>query len=180
MTVQVSPNTQNNQPAGNGNGRRKFVLATLSAATLAAFNLWPDGHAEAASEDSGTTTFMQVSKLVSPRATNAVTGAALYQALRHEQAEFDANLLMLAKQIDANPGITVESLAEVLEHNGMTGPRDTLNRIVSAWYLGVVGFKTYAYETALMFGVVSDVLSPPSYVRRAPLYWAESTELPSI
>lgn len=159
--------------------RRKFVLATLSAVSLAAANLWSDAGAETSAGSSGTQTFMEVSKLVSPRASNPVTGAALYQALRSEDKAFDANLLALAQHIAANPGMTVESLADLLDHHAQSGPRATLNRIVSAWYLGVVGFHTYAYEKALMFGVVGDVLSPPSYVRRGPLYWASSTGLPS-
>jgi hypothetical protein len=160
-------------------GRRKFVFATLSLASLAVVDLWADVHANAAAEDTGTNTFMQVSRLVSSKTLNPVTGAALYQALSQADRNFDANLAALAKQIAATPAITIEALADDLDRNQQTALRDTLNKIVSAWYLGVVGFRTYAYQTALMFSVVGDVLSPPSYVRRGPLYWTTSTSLPS-
>jgi hypothetical protein len=69
-------------------------------------------------------------------------------------------------------------LAETLDRQQRVSLRCTLNQIVSAWYLGVVRYRTYAYESAWMFRPVADVLSPPSYVRRGPLYWAHA-QLPS-
>jgi hypothetical protein len=157
--------------------RRKFLFTALSLAALVVVDPWT--MARAADGDAGLNTFMQVSKLVSKEVLDPVTGAALYQALRQGDQAFDTNLSELARQIAATPGITIEALAEKLDNNKQTALRDTLNKVVSAWYLGVVGFQTYAYESALMFRVTDDVLSPPSYVRRGPLYWADSTNLPS-
>ncbi|GAB2569420.1 hypothetical protein GCM10027066_10090 [Dyella jejuensis] len=121
---------------------------------------------------------MRVSKLVSKDASNPMTGAALYQALKRSDREFDANLGRLVTWIASTPGTTIEALAESLDGGRQAVMRDTLNKIVSAWYLGVVGFQTCAYESALMFRPTDDVLSPPSYVRRGPLYWAASIQLP--
>jgi hypothetical protein len=157
--------------------RRKFLFTALSLVSLAVVDPWTI--ARAADGDAGLNTFMQVSKLVSKETLDPVTGAALYQALRQSDQAFDANLNQLAKQMAATPGITIEALAEKLDNTKQAALRDTLNKVVSAWYLGVVGFQTYAYESALMFRVTDDVLSPPSYVRRGPLYWAKSTNLPS-
>ena len=157
--------------------RRKFLFTALSLASLAVVDPWAIAHA--AGSDAGLNTFMQVSRLVSKEPLDPVTGSALYQALRQSDQAFDAHLNELARQIAAAPGIAIEALAEKLDDNKQAGLRDTLSKVVSAWYLGVVGFRTYAYESALMFRVTDDVLSPPSYVRRGPLYWARSTDLPS-
>ncbi|WP_322013767.1 sugar dehydrogenase complex small subunit [Paraburkholderia sp. J12] len=168
-----------NDPPSTRVGRRRFVFAAVSLAALGVVDLWSDVHASTATDYTGLDTFMQVSKHVAPKTLSPVTGAALYQALRDGDRNFDANLAALAKQIAASPDLAIEALADELDRNKQTTLRDTLNRITSAWYLGVVGFRTYAYETALMFGVVSDVLSPPSYVRRGPLYWVKSVSLPA-
>lgn len=160
-----------------GISRRKFLFTALSLAALAVVD--PLAVVHAAQGNAGLDTFMQVSKRISKESLDPVTGAALYQALRQEDQDFDASLDQLAKQIAAKPGMTIEALAENLDKTKQTALRDTLNKVVSAWYLGVVGFRTYAYESALMFRLTDDVLSPPSYVRRGPLYWADSNSLPS-
>jgi hypothetical protein len=156
--------------------RRKFLFTALSLASLAVTA--PLAIVHATGDDAGLNAFMQVSRLISVKATQVVTGAALYLALKQSDQDFDIRLNMLTRQMVATPGITTEALAENLDRTGQTDLRNTLNKMVSAWYLGVVGFKTYAYEGALMFGVVDDVLCPPSYVRGAPLYWVNSTYLP--
>ncbi|NIE83067.1 hypothetical protein F3J11_03755 [Burkholderia sp. Cy-647] len=160
-------------------GRRRFVFGMLSLASLSVVDLWTEVHASSATDHAGLDRFMQVSRLVSPRAADPATGAALYQALRERERGFDTNLQALAERIAARPGIDVDTLAADLDRSRLGALRQTLNAVTSAWYLGVVGFRTYAYQTALMFGVVADVLSPPSYVRRGPLYWATSRVLPA-
>lgn len=157
--------------------RRKFLFTALSLASLAAVDPW--AVARVAQGDAGLDRFMQVSRRVSKETLNPVTGAALYQALRQEDQDFDANLSKLAQQLAAKPGMTIEALAENLDSTRQAALRNTLNKVISAWYLGVVGFRTYAYESALMFRLTDDVLSPPSYVRRGPLYWVNSISLPS-
>lgn len=160
--------------------RRKFVLAALSLPVASVIGgMQVRAAAVAAARDSASALFMQVSKLVSSNAVNAVTGDALYLALRRSDPAFDANLAALAQRVSAKPDLTVETLAADLDREAQAPLRATLNKIVSAWYLGVVDFQTYAYEKALMFRVVGEVLSPPSYTRGAPLYWAKSSDLPS-
>ncbi len=161
--------------------RREFIFTTL-AFTVLPLVKWGDffGAAQARADDGSgrVQAFMRVSKLISPD-INPVTGAALYQALKKADPDFDSKLSALESRAAATPAMTIELLAENLDRNGQKPLRDTLNSIVSAWYLGVVGFQTYAYRDALMFSSVKDVLSPPSYVRRGPLYWAASNGLPS-
>jgi hypothetical protein len=54
----------------------------------------------------------------------------------------------------------------------------SVGAIMRAWYLGLVGdmphVKVVAYETALMFEPVKDVLTIPSYCRDdVPFYWTQ-------
>lgn len=54
-------------------------------------------------------------------------------------------------------------------------------RIMPAWYLGVVGTgaraRTVAYEQALMYPPISDVIVMPSFARGVPGYWAQPPRL---
>jgi hypothetical protein len=151
--------------------RRGFVL---SAAALAALTLAkPQAAVFASDADVEGGAFMTVSRLVSADAPELRTARALYGALK-KTPDFDANLQALAN-LAAVPGTTVETLAAHLDATAQHALRDTLNRIVSAWYLGIVDNRTYAYQGALMYRPTADVLSPPSYVRAGPLSWAAFT-----
>jgi fructose 5-dehydrogenase small subunit len=150
--------------------RRGFVLTSAALAAMALVR--PQAIVLASDTDFRNSAFMIVSRLVSPAASNARTGQALYDALRNTP-DFDARLQALAKLASA-PGAQIEALAAQLDATGQHALRDTLNRIVSAWYLGIVDNKTVAYQTALMYRATADVLSPPSYTHAGPLSWATS------
>jgi hypothetical protein len=51
----------------------------------------------------------------------------------------------------------------------------TVSAITRAWYLGLVGdmpnVQVIAFERALMFEPVKDILTIPSYCRDVPFYW---------
>lgn len=153
-------------------GRRKFIVAALSMASLALVDPWAVVHATA--DATGFSAFMAVSKRISADSPNPITGQALYAALKQSDPNFDTRLDALAAQFAAKPDMTIEALAADLDRSKQTMLRDTLNTIVSAWYLGVVGYRTYAYENAWMFRTTADVLSPPSYVHGGPLSWADA------
>lgn len=151
--------------------RRGFVLTAFALGALALVDPRTVVHAVDAGFQNSP--FMTVSRLVSADTLSLTTGQALYEALKGKAA-FDANLNALAK-LAAAPGMTIETLASQLDDTRQHALRDTLNEIVSAWYLGIVGGRTYAYESALMYRPTADVLSPPSYVRAGPLSWAVAT-----
>jgi fructose 5-dehydrogenase small subunit len=150
--------------------RRVFVLS--SAALAATALVKPQAIVLASDADFRSSAFMTVSRLVSPAALDLRTARALYDALR-KKPDFDARLQALAKLASA-PGAQIEALAAQLDATGDHALRDTLNGIVSAWYLGIVDNKTYAYHAALMYRPTADVLSPPSYAHAGPLSWAAS------
>jgi hypothetical protein len=147
--------------------RRGFVLTAFALGALALID--PRGAVRAVDAGFQNSPFMTVSRLVSTDALNVQTGQALYEALKGK-ASFETNLNALAK-LAAAPGVTIETLAEQLDDTQQHNLRETLNEIVSAWYLGIVGNRTYAYASALMYRPTADVLSPPSYVRAGPLNW---------
>jgi fructose 5-dehydrogenase small subunit len=150
-------------------GRRGFVL---SAAALAAFAITkPQALVFASSSSSADANFMIVSRLVSDATLDPQTAQALYGALSKKQ-DFDKNLEALAKLASAS-GMTIETLDAQLASPQQKALRGTLNEIVSAWYLGIVDNKTYAYHGALMYRPTADMLAPPSYTRAGPLWWAK-------
>jgi fructose 5-dehydrogenase small subunit len=112
--------------------------------------------------------------LVGRQALDAAQTARLYDALAAADAHFPADvqaLLTLMNQRRIDP-LQWQSVLDT-EHSPLAPlPR----KIVSAWYLGVVGSgesaRCIAYETALNAVVVADVLKPPTYAYGAYGSWA--------
>lgn len=150
--------------------RRGFVLTSAVIAGLALVK--PQAIVFASDADFRSGAFMTISRLVSPDALDVRTAQALYDVLR-KKPDFDANLQALAKLASA-PGIDIDGLAAQLDPMQQHALRNTLNQIVSAWYLGIVDNRTYAYQGALMYRPTADVLSPPSYAHAGPLSWADA------
>ncbi len=136
--------------------RRGFVLSSVALAAMALVR--PQAIVLASDADFRNSAFMTVSRLVSPDASDLPTAQALFGALARKP-EFEAHLQALAK-LAATPGMIIDALHQ-------QALRDTLQDIVSAWYLGIVDNRTYAYRSALMYRPTADVLSPPSYVLQA-------------
>ena len=95
-------------------------------------------------------------------------------ALSFQDATFGMQFIALLKAVAQLPAAGPEALAStVAQQNPDLGK--LLHRIVSAWYTGVVGeganAQVIAYQGALMFASVDDVVMPPSYCRAAPFYW---------
>jgi len=106
------------------------------------------------------------------------TSADIYAALSEQIPEFEqkANALFQFTQVhhfsDAN------ALVNAIKNKAKLVPLTTvLHRIVAAWYLGVVYDEVLrtstviAFESALMFDPVRDVVGVPTYCHCAPGYW---------
>lgn len=152
-----------------GLSRRRLVLAGAALATLSILS--PASSGWAAVSHGERSLFMQVSQLITPESLSPQTGIALYSALKQQNPALDSHLQTLEKIISATPDITIEVLSDTLKKNQQQTELATLNGMVAAWYTGIVGHRTYAYETALMYRPTRDVLSPPSYTRGGPLNW---------
>lgn len=153
-------------------------MCLLGGAGLGAWSL-AGGRTEqaAADEEALARLFMQVSALLTERSDlDPSLGARYADLLGKRTPQMSAGLTELARQPQSD------------------AQRGLREAILTAWYVGQVGMGdpppqpgsrsskedvrgpepvVLAYEKALMFTTVSDVLTVPSYCRDVPGYWAE-------
>lgn len=142
---------------------RRGLLATMLTAYTASLIPWALAQ-PVASADQGA--FLAVSAILAGRqALDAAQAKRLYDALVADDPGFAAATRALLALINERK-IDPLQLQAVLgrEKSALAAlPR----KIVTAWYLGVVGegehARCLAYETALNAVVVADVLKPPTY-----------------
>ena len=142
---------------------RRTVLAALLSATTAALIPW--ALAEPVT-DAASGAFLALSALIAGRpALDAVQAKRLYTALTADDAGFPAAAQALLTLINQRQ-LAIDTLQKTLddEKSPLAGvPR----KVATAWFVGVVGSgakaRCLAYETALSFEFVGDVLKPPSY-----------------
>lgn len=106
------------------------------------------------------------------------TSARIYIALSAQNPEFQLRAAALFQFIQLHQIKDVDIIVNTLKNNAKLAPLETvLHQIIEAWYLGVAGDGTHskviAYESALMFDQVRDVLGVPSYCPAPPGYWAK-------
>jgi len=121
--------------------------------------------------------FMALSALLTgaPK-LNPRIGARLYSALSTQAIEFEKQAAALWQYSLDHKIKDVDNLAAAVGSDSALSL--VLHRIVSGWYLGVVGdggvtgnAKVIAFEQALMFDQVRDAVVVPTYCRAAPGYW---------
>lgn len=160
--------------------RRQFLIGTTVLATLSVTGLGALGlaHAQtaAANADADFFAFMKLSQYLTGKTTLDVEiGRAILAGLEGD----DANARAIIAQINdfvARTNTPANALQSVLD-----GSQPALaklpKKVVTAWYLGVVGTgktaRTVAYEQALMYPPIADVIVMPSYARGVPGYWAK-------
>ncbi len=166
-------------------GRRRFVSGTCAAALLAfaaagrsrapfgmgrAFAATP-----ASASGSGYEAFIKLSQRLTGRTSfDAVLGKRVYAALDHASSQFDANVATLNTWIQGHGGVPSDTVTAALKPD-QPELASMVGDIMRAWYLGLVGempkVQVVAFEKALMFDPVNDVLAIPSYCRDVPFYW---------
>jgi hypothetical protein len=158
--------------AASGLARRE-VLALIGAGAILGAGLAP---ADAAEGDSTLTRFLDVSRLLTRRrALDAVLARRIYEELGTKLPRFDYRIDAMRRFIDAEGIGDVEALMAALDRED----RDLAalaRTVLAAWYTGVVGdgadARLVAYQNALMFDTVRDVVAVPSYCLAAPGAWA--------
>lgn len=121
--------------------------------------------------------FMALSALLTAAPKlNPRTGARIYSALSTQAIEFEKQATALWQYSQDHKIQDVDNLASAVANDSALSL--VLHRIISAWYLGVVGdggvtggAKVIAFEQALMFDQVRDAVVVPTYCRAAPGYW---------
>ncbi|HSU04831.1 MAG TPA: sugar dehydrogenase complex small subunit [Acetobacteraceae bacterium] len=163
---------KDNDPDDQGPLDRRGLLAGLLTAYTASLIPWasaqpvPDG-------DRGA--FVAVSALLAGhQSMNEAQAVRLYNALAADDPGFPTAARALLAFINDRQ-VDPLHLQAVLdnEHSGLAAlPR----KIVTAWYLGVVGDgdreRCLAYETSLMSVAVADRLKPPTYAYGTYGTWA--------
>jgi fructose 5-dehydrogenase small subunit len=162
-------------------GRRQFVTGACAAAAALAFTmagrLGFNRVFAATPADSGYDAFLVLSQRLTGRTTfDKPLGQRVYVTLMHASSQFGPNVGALNTWLQNHGGTPSDTVTEALKSE-QPELASTVGDIMRAWYLGLVGgaphVQVVAYEKALMFDPVSDVLTIPSYCRDVPFYWTQ-------
>jgi hypothetical protein len=142
---------------------RRTVLISIASGLI--LTLSGPTHAQPPSaEEQGN--FLRISEFLTGRTPlDPAEAARLFAALTQDDPNFPHGAGLLVRYVDEHqPDPT--KLQAMLD-NDKPGFEALPRRIVTAWYLGLVGenerARCVAYETALFNVVVADWLKPPSY-----------------
>nr|WP_244173298.1 sorbitol dehydrogenase family protein [Caballeronia temeraria] len=125
----------------------------------------------------GLDAFLAVSMKLTGRASfDPLLAERVHAALARNDAGFDAKIAALGKWLATHGGTPTDIITAALD---ATRPElaKTVGSVMRAWYLGVAGepphVEVVAFERALMFDPVGDMLTIPSYCRGEPADWAK-------
>jgi fructose 5-dehydrogenase small subunit len=124
----------------------------------------------------GLDAFTALSRQLTGRASlDATLASRIYDALSKADSAFVSDVAALNTWLKTHGGVPSDTVTAALAAEDARLSK-TVGHIMRAWYLGLVGqmptVQVLAYEHALMFDPVNDVLTIPSYCRDAPFYWA--------
>jgi len=152
---------------------RRAVLraGAVAMAASAAFSLSPLGRvlADTLAQDDFAL-FMAISQpLCGQQVLDPALGRVLFAALSQGNPDFTRLLAPFKQWLDAREQSTRNLTADITaQHKDLALVPALITR---AWYLGVVGNQAYAYEQALMYPPIKDMVVLPTYARGAPGYW---------
>ncbi|MBB3257009.1 hypothetical protein F4827_001811 [Paraburkholderia bannensis] len=130
----------------------------------------------ATSAENGYRAFIALSQRLTGRTRfDAVLGQRIYTALVLADSRFERNVRALNRWLQGHGGVPSDIVTAALKPESPELAA-AVSDVVRAWYLGLIGqtpnVRVLAYEKALMFDAVDDVLTIPSYCRDLPFYWA--------
>jgi hypothetical protein len=163
--------------------RRAWVLGACAAAAALAFGgagrspSWIAPAFADAPAGGGLDAFLALSQRLTGRTGfDAVLGKRVYDALAKSDSQFTQNVAALNTWLQGHGGVPSDTVTQVLQAEQQALAK-AVSAIMRAWYLGLVGdmphVNVVAYEKALMFDPVKDVLTIPSYCRDVPFYWTQ-------
>lgn len=162
--------------------RRAWVLGACAAAAALAFasagRSFPwiaPAFADAPPAGGGLDAFLALSQRLTGRTGfDAALGKRVYDALAKSDSQFTQNVAALNTWLQGHGGVPSDIVTQALQAQQPVLAK-SVSAIMRAWYLGLVGdmphVNVIAYEKALMFDPVKDVLTVPSYCRDVPFYW---------
>ncbi|MCX4143944.1 MULTISPECIES: sugar dehydrogenase complex small subunit [Paraburkholderia] len=164
--------------------RRAWVLGACATAAALAFAgagrslSWiAPAFADTAPPGGGLDAFLALSqRLTGHTGFDAVLGKRVYDALARSDSQFSQNVAALNTWLQGHGGVPSDTVTQALQVD-QPALAKSVSAIMRAWYLGLVGDMPHvdvvAYEKALMFEPVKDVLTIPSYCRDVPFYWTQ-------
>lgn len=170
-------------------GRRNWLLGACAAAAALAFTsagrlgapfsaIFGVSPAFAdAPAGGGLDAFLALSQHLTGRTGfDPVLGKRVYDALARSDSQFTQNVAALNTWLQGHGGVPSDTVTQALQADQPMLAK-SVGAIMRAWYLGLVGemphVQVVAYESALMFDPVKDVLTIPSYCRDVPFYWTQ-------
>jgi hypothetical protein len=138
------------------------------------------GHIDARPETS--IEFVKLSRLLTGRQNlSADTADRLFLALSAEEPGFRRRVTELVEFSRSCGNSTVEALTAAMDKSEPELAA-LANAVVRAWYTGIVGTRPAARvmedRDSLMFALVADALTPPSYCVAPDFYWAAPPPTP--
>jgi hypothetical protein len=129
----------------------------------------------------GLDAFTALSQQLTGRARlDAMLASRIYDALSKADSAFVSDVAALNTWLKTHAGVPSDTVTAALAAEDARLSK-TVGHIMRAWYLGLVGqmptVQVLAYEHALMFDPVNDVLTIPSYCRDVPFYWSQKPVL---
>jgi hypothetical protein len=162
-------------------GRRSWLLGACAAAAALAFTSVGRIGIPCAFADTpaggGLDAFLALSTRLTARTRfDPVLARRVYDALARADNQFAQNVGALNSWLQGHGGVPSDRVTQALQTD-QPALAKTVGAVVRAWYLGLVGdiphVQVVAYESALMFDPVKDVLTIPSYCRDVPFYWMQ-------
>jgi len=176
MSTNVSPN-----------GRRRFIKLLASTTIIGAAGSILPGQNVLATEsgvnsDKTFTVFMAASEIICGYSTlDKALGHHIFTLMQKNNKELRNQLVTLNNVLNAD-------MSSAAMHNAVQGTdnnaKTLFSDILRAWQLGIVGTgkeaRVVAYEYALMYAPIADVVVLPTYARGEPHYWAQSPVIKSM
>lgn len=160
--------------------RRRWLLGACASAAAWTFALPLTASSAIAFEPpagGGLDAFTALSRQLTGRASlDATLASRIYGALAKADSAFVSDVAALNAWLKTHGGVPSDTVTAALAAEDARLSK-TVGHIMRAWYLGLIGelpaVQVVAYEHALMFDPVADVLTVPSYCRDVPFYWTQ-------
>lgn len=170
-------------PASFSASRRAWVLGACASAVALAFVgagrsfSWIAPAFADTPAGGGLDAFVALSQRLTAHASfDPILSKRYYDALAKSDSQFTQNVAALNTWLQGHGGVPSDTVTQALQAE-QPALAKTVGAIMRAWYLGLVGemprVDVIAYEKALMFEPVKDVLTIPSYCRDVPFYWTQ-------
>ncbi len=162
--------------------RREFLLGAAALAFTVSATIGLPFTAQRAfaftpPEGGGLDAFTALSRQLTGRPSfDSELASRIYDTLSKADSAFVSDIAKLNTWLKTHGGVPSDTVTAALASEDARLSK-TVGHVVRAWYLGLVGqrpnVQVVAYEHALMFDPVNDVLTIPSYCRDVPFYWTQ-------